>query len=307
MTRTSKKSWLPQERLLVALLFAVTFFFIPGAGSPFVLPKFFILLIGALLLSAFAISYQRIEFDQKTKIVYFALTFFWLGFLWASLSSHTVYSALLGEYNRMNGLAMYTALILIVFSVSNLFTIISINRLLNSIIVCAVLVSGYGFIQKAGLDPINWVTTSSSFISFLGNSNYVSAYLGIASVVAFLQIILNRNESKKTLSYLVVTVFLLISTVSSGSQQGLFAFAGGTLVISLTAVYQKKRTLFYSGLLLGIIGGIATIFGLLGSGPISIFLKQRTLAYRGDYMWTGWNMALLLCRHALFAPFSSCK
>ena len=292
MPPSSKSRWLPHERVLAGLICAVTLFFIPGAGSPFVLPKVFILIVGSLVLTAFSLNSRSKLHARRLKNVNCALGLLWLGFLWASLRCYSLYSALLGEYNRANALGTYTALILIFFAISRLFFIEGINRILNPVIAVALLISAYGYIQLFGLDPIEWAVTSSSYISFLGNSNFVSAYLGISGVAAFLQVLLHKSKSREQLIYLLITIFLVFSIIESGSQQGLFAFAGGVVIISLVIAFQKQKQVFYVGLAFSVMGGVSTVFGLLGKGPLSAILRQGTLAYRGDYMWAGWQMAV---------------
>ena len=215
-----------------------------------------------------------------------------MAILWASFGSYSVDSAVFGEYNRFNGLATYTALVLLAFSVSRLFSIDRIHNLAKPILVAGSLIALYGFLQLAGLDPIDWVITSSSYISFLGNSNFVSAFLGITGVVSFLLFIIQEKKTRNQFVYFFITLFMIVAVVMSSSQQGIFSFAAGIMVILLVYAFQKSRKIFYLGLTGSVSVGIGVILGLLGFGPLTGILRQGTLAYRADYMWAGWQMAL---------------
>lgn len=287
-----KNAWQPYERLLVGLILAVTLIFIPGAGSAFVLPKVFVLIVGTLILTSFALIKPASFIPKRKKLAISALFLFWIGILWASLGSYSLYSAIFGEYNRFNGLATYTAFVLLAFSVSQLFSIDRIHKVGKPILVAGSLVAFYGFLQLAGLDPIDWAITSSSYISFLGNSNFVSAFLGITGVVSFLLFIIQEKKTRKQFVYFFMAMFMMVAVVMSGSQQGIFSFAAGITVILLVYAFQKSRKIFYLSFTGSVSVGIGVILGLLGFGPLTGILRQGTLAYRADYMWAGWQMAL---------------
>jgi len=292
MSKAAPAPWLAHERALSYLLVLVALAFVPGAGSAFVLPKVFVLIVGTLIVTAFALTKPGSFIPKRKNLAISVLILFWIGILCASLRSYSVYSAIFGEYNRFNGLATYTAFVLLAFSVSRLFSIDRIHNLGKPILVAGILIALYGFLQLAGLDPIDWVITSSSYISFLGNSNFVSAFLGIAGVVSFLLFIIQEKKSRNQFVYFFITIFMIFAVVMSVSQQGFFSFAAGVAVILLVYAFQKSRKIFYVAFVGSLFAGIGVILGLLGFGPLTGILRQGTLAYRADYMWAGWQMAL---------------
>jgi hypothetical protein len=152
----------------------------------------------------------------------------------------------------------------------------------------------YGVFQWAELDPISWENPYDPIVGTLGNPNFTSAHLGMASL-ASLAIALSRSEKLVFKVALFLNIGLSLFVISqSTSSQGLLIFALGFVVIfyfrfiaSLKLVAIKL--LYWAGAFFGVMVGV---LGILNKGPVASYLYQASITYRGDYWRAGWKMTL---------------
>jgi hypothetical protein len=192
-----------------------------------------------------------------------------------------------GTFGRSNGLLCLLSLLLIFWG--SVFAGIQDKaaRILRFLVLAGYFVSGYTLIQYMGLDPLPW--SQMLPISFLGNINFMSSFLGLVNIYTFSRLVLERDSSLHKAHLLVIFAFNSCLILASGSIQGLGITAIG-IVTSLTFLLRKNGKIFISFAffmpmcILGLIG----LLGTAGIGPLRNFLVQETVVFRTDYWRAGW-------------------
>jgi hypothetical protein len=127
----------------------------------------------------------------------------------------------------------------------------------------------------------------------LGNSNFVSALLGMASIASFALVLQNSKSLGLRVLLLVslsVSIFVIFESKSS---QGLLIFViGVTLVLYSRYKYNfsfvwRKGILSFA-FLSTLIGG----FGVINVGPLASILYQPSVTFRGDFWNAGLRMSM---------------
>jgi O-antigen ligase len=199
---------------------------------------------------------------------------------------------LFGVWGRNNGfLTQFSYIILMTASVFypikkylNSFIKISISLGIISLI--------YGILQYLKLVKIaniNGENTQSS--GFFGNENFYTALIGIVSVIC-LSIAMDRKLSKLSdfIPYLF-PIFGLFGIHLANSQQGYLVFAVGSIIAMLCYIKTSKYTkilipyVALSGATLFLI-----ILGFFQIGPLTKYVYQETLTFRGYYCQAGIKM-----------------
>ena len=199
---------------------------------------------------------------------------------------------LFGTNGRNTGLITYLAfsILFVVSMVASYSTFI--NRFLYTSLFIGVASVGYGLIQAAGGDPMNWVNPYSPVFGFLGNPNFQSSLLGILGSIIFTQLLsgaVKRPLKIGFLTYLLVTIFVIKETES---QQGFLVLIIGSGIALGIYVNQRSKTLGYSYLGFALIGFVAVLVGTLNKGPLASLLYKDSVTYRGDYWRAGWKMTV---------------
>jgi O-antigen ligase len=194
---------------------------------------------------------------------------------------------------RNTGLLFYLALILVLLGAVVISATAVFQKSIYLLTGVGLLSAVYGLIQYLGLDPINWANKYSPIIGFLGNPNFQSSLLGL-STIGGLVILFDRsqNNPKRILALFFIFAALFI-VVKSNSQQGLLVFALGLACMGFFKVISLKNPIYtYLYAAGSIFISLVSVFGFLNKGPLSNFLYQASVTYRGDYWRAGWNMAL---------------
>jgi O-antigen ligase len=198
-----------------------------------------------------------------------------------------------GTMGRNTGLLFYLALILVLLGAVVISATAVFQKSIYLLTGVGLLSAVYGLIQYLGLDPINWANKYSPIIGFLGNPNFQSSLLGL-STIGGLVILFDRsqNNPKRILALFFIFAALFI-VVKSNSQQGLLVFALGLACMGFFKVISLEKPIYtYLYVAGSVFISIISVFGFLNKGPLSNFLYQASVTYRGDYWRAGWNMAL---------------
>lgn len=191
-----------------------------------------------------------------------------------------------GVFGRNTGLITYLSLALLGLAVSlndspNIF-----KRIIYALYFASIINTAYCIVQIFEKDPIGW----SSFAPFgtLGNVNFLSAFLGISTVVLIAdKILFNSGLTRFFWGALVATQMFVI--IKTDSVQGLFVVGLGffsTLIIWIWKTFGAKRLKF---LLVGLSPFVGLVsLGLFEKGPLGRLLFQQTNVFRLDY----WNAAV---------------
>jgi len=267
----------------------VTLVVTPGLTfDPINVPKFLFLGLGLIVLS---ISLKNVFDISNLKIhrmtFFFSLIFLCTIVLSTFASDSNLSTKIFGSPGRQTGLISYSLLTLTLV----VFVFISngdfIDKLNNLIIQLGILLSAYGILQYLGLEifPYGGAYGSAVFGTF-GNSNFLSAFLGMSGVVGFLTT-WNLNYRKKirvlgSFSF----VFSSITIFLSNSQQGYFIMAAGIgigLIILLS--YKGKRRIALFGMLAYLFGTVLAALAFFNKGPLASMIYQSSLGLRREYWY----------------------
>lgn len=197
-----------------------------------------------------------------------------------------------GVFGRNTGLVAYLSLAIILFATAVVCDRNFYSRLVDAMILTAVPLSIYCFVQITGNDPIGW----SSFETFgtLGNVNFLSAFLGMVCVAISALVVNVGTPSWKKIMLSVLLLVDLYIVQSTGSIQGLVVFAVGFFVVLFIRLKSKAiinvsqiGLVLFSVLLL-----IPSVAGLWNKGPFARFLFQNSNVLRTDYWHAGYEMTL---------------
>lgn len=279
----------PLARFIIAIAVPVITVLTWFSGTdPVNLPKAVLLAcIGTALFGLLVWNFLSIP-----KPIGFGVLLFWLSFLPPLLlSGAPIEQQLFGVYGRNTGLITYLSL-----SIVFLATVRFANKDLAKKLVMGLMVAGsvnliISIFQINQIELLNYKNTYKNALGTFGNPNFVSAFLAMASAVPF-SFVLNKSIAIKvrvfSLIYLILTLLVIIK---SDALQGLFVFFGILfLAILIQLHYSEKKALKLALISSGALGGLTSILGFIGIGPLSQILNQTTVKLRGEYWQAGINM-----------------
>jgi hypothetical protein len=124
-------------------------------------------------------------------------------------------------------------------------------------------------------------------VATLGNINFMSSFLGLASISFLSRLLIEKLPITAKSHYLILISTNLFLIWISGSIQGVAVFAAGASIILAFAIRRNldfKRVIYW---LISIIPvGAISFLGVAGLGPLSM-LRQETVIYRRDYWLAG--------------------
>ena len=267
--------------------------------DPINLPKMFVLVLSAaivlgLALPALLSAHQVIGGSQRIAIGLVGL--FLLGLLISTFATDVKYTAIFGEYHRNNGFLAYLAMVILMSTSALVFNLRSSGRYFTFFATTGLLITFYGFLQSAKLDPIDWVITYNPLITTLGNPNFTSGLLGLSGITILYLALASKNQKFQAV-YAVGLLANLFVLWRSGSIQGVFGFAIGATVIVLVKLWLINKRYGQIGLALTVIAGTPVVLAIANIGPLANKLYQGTLKNRFDY----WQAALAMFKdHPIF-------
>ena len=260
--------------------------------DPVNLPKMFVLVFFAAIVAGLSLptligAKKFTSGSQRVSLVLIAL--FFIGLLASTFATDVKYTAIFGEFHRNNGALTLFAAAMLAVGASLAFKGSNSQNPLKYLSLLAFLLSFYGLLQFTGSDPINWNNKYNPIITTLGNPNFTSGMIGIASLATLYLTIQEKRIVYKIL-YLVALLFALFIVVKSDSVQGIFAFLGGAAVLLLAKAWQNNKSLGYLTSWLALIGAMPIVLAVFNIGPLASVLYQSTLKNRLDYWQAAWNM-----------------
>ena len=267
--------------------------------DPINLPKMFVLvLFGAIVLglSTPALLGARKSTSGNKKVGLTLIGICTIALLVATLTTDVKYTAIFGEYHRNNGALAYLAMAILFAGSVVTFSGQSSIRYFKFFAITGLLLTGYGFLQAAGKDPVGWKLDYNPIITTLGNPNFTSAFLGLAGV-AILLLAVEAKDRKFQVLYAVGLLADLYILRKSGSIQGLFSFLIGATIIVLIKLWLVNKKIGQVSLILAAIGATPVALAVFNVGPLASKLYQGTLRNRLDY----WNAAIAMFKdHPIF-------
>lgn len=198
-----------------------------------------------------------------------------------------------GTFGRNTGFITYLSLIFILIGAAVLADKGSYKKIVDSLLWVSLPMTLYCLVQVSGNDPIGW--SYKSTFGTLGNVNFLSAFMGMVSVVALSYAIANVKKNPSLaislLSLIVIDIGLVLST---NSIQGVMIFgAGSAVIVFFWLRTTRKFKLFQSGYVAVVtIISVPVIGGIFNQGPLGKYLFQNSTRLRGDYIHAGWEMTL---------------
>jgi O-antigen ligase len=255
-------------------------------------PKF--LVLGALCFAGIGIlTGQRSQIAwSRLRIPLIALSLFvlWL-VVSATVSPSPFAQNVYGVYGRNTGLLAYLFLAGIFLLSLTLVSLKSFRFIAYGFIASAIANVIYSAWVLAFGDPIGWNNPYGSILGTFGNPNFISSFLGI-SVAAFLAVSLSSN-----LSVWIRLVFFFLAAGAgfeiseTASIQG-YVVAGATIGFVVFSKLWVLKNRIFAWIFLAAAGALS-VFAVLGTfqiGPLTKFIYQGTLAFRGQYWLAGINM-----------------
>ena len=260
--------------------------------DPVNLPKMFVVVFFAAIVAGLSLptllgARKLTSGSQRVSLALSAI--FLLGLLVSTIATDVKYTAIFGEFHRNNGALTLFAAVMLAVGASLAFRGSNSQKPLKYLSLLAFLLSFYGLLQFTGSDPINWNNQYNPIITTLGNPNFTSGMIGIASIATLYLLIAEKRVVFKV-TYLAALVFALFIVVKSDSVQGLFAFLGGTVILLLVKAWQNNKSIGYLTSWLALIGATPVILAVFNIGPLASALYQGTLKNRLDYWQAAWNM-----------------
>ena len=278
-----------QSAVILSTASLATLAISPGLGyDPINLPKMIIVVTGASIL-LIPLLRNYLELLSSNSIFTLATLFFSLTMIIAFFTNSAPLSQQLwGVWGRSTGLLTYLSFIICMLSAALLTSQADTPAIRQTFERLSYFITFYTLMQAGDIDPINW--SQKLMVATLGNLNFMSSFLGLASISLFARLVLEKLSTTAKFHYLIFVALNLFLIWLSGSIQGLGVFAIGicfTLAILIRIKRDFRQSLFFLLTVAPI--GLLTFLGAAGIGPLSV-LRQETVIYRRDYWVAGIRM-----------------
>ncbi len=278
------------QNIVLFCVFAMTLLVTPWMNlDPINLPKFLVLVVSGFALLGNLAPYLNRLIQSEARVVVYSGLFFIVALLLVFIINGS-FLQVYGSYGRNTGLLAYLSLVLILLAVVSVANLNFVQKLVWALIITEIFNAVYGFIQWAGLDPVEWNNPYNPIVGTLGNPNFTSAHLGIAAL-ASLSLLFGKTSSGVRLVLALNVLLSLFVIYQSDASQGLLIFGLGTTVILYYRFVRGLKSFIGYGYWM-LVAGIAGlgVFGILNKGPLAGVLYQDSVTYRGDYWRAGWKM-----------------
>ena len=258
-------------------------------SDPINLPKMFVLvLLSAGVLGSTA-SIVVVSGRKYWSIGQFAVVAFVVGLLITTALTDDKYEAFFGAIQRNNGALSYIALAALAFAGMSFFGVANTHLVRRAFLIIGCFLTIYGLIQVSGNDPMPWVLVYGPVIGTLGNPDFVSGLLGVASIATLWILFAKRDLIYRAggAIFLLLEVFIIDKT---GSIQGFIGLGVGFTLLAIARLWQLRKTFGLAALMVAVLGGVLMLLGILNKGPLAARLYQTTLRNRLDYWHAAWNM-----------------
>jgi len=280
------------QTIIVFSLVLTTLLITPWLNlDPINLPKFLVLIMTGFL--TLGIIGPNFIFEKRSKLqipTLASLSFILMLFL-VYFSHPDSPNQLFGTFGRNTGLLSYISLTLLFWGVICVSTLDFFSKILYALVFTGVINSFYGLIQWLNLDPVFWNNIYNPIIGTLGNSNFISAHLGMAALAALNLCLGDIKVGTGIFLTLSILLFLFVIFKSESSQGLLISGLGAGITLYFRFFRERLilGSLYISCLItLTLLG----ILGIFNKGPMSQYIYQDSLSFRGDYWRAAWRMTL---------------
>ena len=222
--------------------------------------------------------------------VFIVAILFLLGLLTPLLLSNSpAAQQIYGTSGRYLGFLHYFFLLLIFLGFSTLNARVIWPKILKSVALLGTFEAIYGCLQLLGLDIFPWENPNKWVFGTFGNPNYLSSFLALSATATAYVTIVEKITAVKFL-WLTSALFQIVIILFSDSSQGLILVAFGLFAIEMILSFQRSKIL--GGILfsLGSLTALLATLGIFQYGPLTKFVYQDSVSYRGDYWRAGVRM-----------------
>jgi len=258
--------------------------------DPINLPKMFVLSLFAAVvlgLSIPALLSARKLSSGSQKLALGLVAIFVIGLTVSTFATDVKYTAIFGAYHRNNGFLSYLAMTVLLLASFLVFNFKGADRYFRCLAGTGLILTFYGILQGAGMDPVGWKIEYNPYITTLGNPNFTSGLLGLSGVAIF-YLVLESPDRKRQVLYFLGLICDLYILRESGSIQGLLGFSLGAIVLTVTKLWVVDKRYGLVGLISCAITSVPVALATFNIGPLTEKLYQSTLKNRLDY----WNAAI---------------
>ncbi|PJC40310.1 MAG: hypothetical protein CO042_04455, partial [Parcubacteria group bacterium CG_4_9_14_0_2_um_filter_41_8] len=254
--------------MFAPLLLCANYFF------PAIFPKaiYIRILIEISLAAYIPLAVLSPQFRPKYNLIYASITIFAVIVLFTSIIGENFSYSFWGNYERMDGVFSwmhYWAAIVVASSV------IKEKKqwlaLLSFSVFAAVLMSLYGFLQRAGIDHFGpWAiyeTNLGRITGTIGNPAFLAVYLLFNIVFALLIAIESTIKRWWRFAVCIAIIPVFMAYIMSGVRGAFIGFVAGVIVFFLGNLFwnkNKKIKRFVSQGFFGFVAVLAILYGLIG-------------------------------------------
>ena len=281
------------ELLVLIALTTTTLFMAPWSVThPYSVPKLIPLVSFSLpiLPILFNIIFTNKKILKEYKVILVLLfTHFLVSILILINHKNNTTQELYGIWGRNNGFISHVCFIILMWA-SLFYPIKTSLKIFVKLSISIGLISlVYGILQYLKLVKISKIAgENTQSVGFWGNENFYSAFMGMISVIC-LSVALDKNSTRLRKIFLFLASILgNLGIYLANSQQGFLVFAVGAIVVIFTYIKSSKfNKLTKPFFISSAIGLFTVILGFLQIGPLTKFVYEETLTFRGYYWKSG--------------------
>jgi O-antigen ligase len=213
--------------------------------DPFMLPKMAAVLFGAVVL----LSLSAVRALRSSRLTLPGPVALWpavaltLVLVLATLTADNVGLSTFGQHRRYAGLLPYLAYVVVFLVAARLYVSGQPRGLVRAVVGSFAVVTGYGLLQVAGLDPYTWSSNGlDQTFSTMGNINFAAGYIAAtAPVLAAVSLLRGWSPAWRWTAFgllVLGAVYLLVN----GSAQGPIAAAAGLTVVAVAWLQLRRGT-----------------------------------------------------------------
>jgi O-antigen ligase len=254
--------------------------------DPINLPKMSVLgVLGFTLLGALINRPALFKTKIQKLLVIFTGLFISHGVLILLFSGRTISQGFYGISGRNTGFLTYLCLAAVLLTAAQISTSTFIRMYLFVFIVIGLILTLYGMIQNAGLEPFPYINIyGNNVFGTFGNPNFQSAFMGIFGALLFALALNERKSLIKRIIPGLLSLTTIYGVFVTNSWQGFFNLAAGIGIAIILSLFRLNQVKMGKALLsLGIVAGIVVLLGLLNQGPLASALEKASLTARRFY------------------------
>jgi hypothetical protein len=272
------------------------------SNDPINIPKLCVLLIcGSIIIGVVAAKINA-YWKLLNKNFAILLSLFLLQMLAVLLFSGAPFNQqFFGTFGRNTGFLAYSSLIAITLGASVVANAINLRRIASGLVIMGSISIVYGLLQTTGNDPIKWNNPYNAVITFLGNPNFASSFLGICGIASFACLLGSLQNRIVSLLLVLQIALVLFLTLRSDSQQGVLVFGAGLTIVIFIYLskhknFSKPAILFPYVAITGTLGTLV-LLATLKLGPLVDIIYKLSVRQRGFY----WRAAReMMFSHPIF-------